>query len=94
MAENRFWAYRVEVWCGSTFFSPGEWRVEDDGDRPGGGEPTIENLKRFIAGAEKLLGEEPVARWKFGPITRARVVHQESDTVVAEWKLAGSGTGE
>lgn len=94
MSEIGCWMYRVEIWCGSTFFTPGEWRVHAHGDTPGNGEPTVENLKRFIAGVEEVLRKEPFARFKFGPVTRARVVYQESETVAAEWTLAGSGTSD
>lgn len=91
MAKRRFWAYRVEVWCAATFFTPGQWHTGQRGGKSGDGRPTAENLDRWVQQFEAALGEKPYKRFRFGPVVRARVIHQETDVVVAEWRRAGAG---
>ena len=91
MGKRRFWDYCVEVWCEGTFFTPACWRIGKQGESPGNGRSSAPNLGRWVRLFEASLQEEPYKKFKFGPIVRARIIHQETGIVVAEWRRAGSG---
>jgi len=85
MKRKRFWTYRVETWSEKSFFTPSCWNPRKNG------KPNAVNLSQWVRQVEVMLGEEPYKRFRFGLVVRARIIHQETDAVIAEWKRAGSG---
>lgn len=87
MADLSSSDHRFECWSGGTFFTPIPWHNEPHEDMPGFGEITLENLKKVVAFVEDHIRTGPLGRVYKGPITRARVVNQRSETVVVEWAI-------
>jgi hypothetical protein len=82
--------FRLEVQCEGAVLTPAIWRVSKHGDTPGHGRPTAENLARWIRAVE--AARSPVyKRLGLHRIVHARIVHQTSGTVVAEWRHGERG---
>lgn len=88
MPKRNIPIYRLEVECEGAVLTPAIWRVSKHGDTVGHGRPTAENLDRWVRAAE--AARSPVhKRLGLHRVVRARIVHQRSGKVVAEWWRGG-----
>jgi hypothetical protein len=82
--------YRLEVECEGAVLTPAIWRVGSHVPTQGHGRPTVENIARWVRAVEEA--RNPVyERLGLHRIVRARIIHQTSGKVVAEWQRRGRG---
>jgi hypothetical protein len=78
--------YVVRIIVPGFFYTPSPWRVRSQGQIPGDGQPTDDNLSAYVRGFEASC-EPGGANAHLGPqkVTKARIVRQATGETVATY---------